>query len=109
MNKFDDDKFSMTNVSLLDENISSPRNITSSPAPISANQRRSSNNRRFSTLIADEVGNGEYDSRPISTSLKTQESVGILTKIKKKISKNILKHNFVLSLLDPRCIKEGKL
>ncbi|GAA5808074.1 hypothetical protein MFLAVUS_001456 [Mucor flavus] len=83
MNKFDDDKFSMTNVSLLDENISSPRNITSSPAPIPADQRRISNNRRFSTLNVDELGHGEYserDSRPISTSLKTQESVGILEK-----------------------------
>ncbi|KAG2237732.1 hypothetical protein BDF21DRAFT_416903 [Thamnidium elegans] len=77
MNRFEDDKFSMTNVSLLDENISTPRNITSSPVSISANQRQFSNNRRFSTLNADELGNEKYnerDSRPISTSLKAQES-----------------------------------
>lgn len=79
MNNFDDDKFS-TNVSLLDESISSPRNITSSPAPILADQRRINNSRRFSTLNVDESGHGECserDQRHISTSLKTQESVGI--------------------------------
>lgn len=87
--KFDDDKFSMTNVSLLDENISSPRNLTSSPAPLSGNIGRSSD-RRFSTMNVDELA-------VAGTSLKSQESVSYFYLLvwKKYLTKFILDYWFL--------------
>lgn len=81
-NKPDDDGFSIANVSLLDENIShsSPRNLTSSPAPIN-NNIRSSKNRRYSTANVESLDEHENyatndkDPRANTTSLKSQESV----------------------------------
>lgn len=87
MNKFDDDKFSMTNVSLLEENISviSPRNLTSSPAPINTTitenkktAKRSNENQQYQANDQDDLGDYNYsdkDPRAGTTSLKSQESV----------------------------------
>lgn len=66
-NTFDDDKYSMTNVSLLDENESSPRNLTRSPTALNTNR---SSDRRFSTMKVDELA-------VAGTSLKSQESVSL--------------------------------
>jgi hypothetical protein len=80
--KFDDDGFSIANVSLLDENIShsSPRNLTSSPAPIN-NITKSNKTRRFSTIKAEDLDAPEdyndKDLRAGTTSLKSQESVSV--------------------------------
>jgi hypothetical protein len=75
----------MTNVSLLDENISviSPRNLTASPAPMKASnnsnsKRRSSEKQRYNEVNGEELGDYGYndkDTRAGTTSLKSQESV----------------------------------
>lgn len=83
-NKFEDDGFSITNVSLLDENLSysSPRDLTSSPSPIS-NFNRSDEGRRYSTInVEDLEASAEYnmndkDTRAGTTSLKNQENVSL--------------------------------
>ncbi|KAI7894323.1 microtubule associated-domain-containing protein [Mucor mucedo] len=64
-NTFDDDKFSMTNVSLISENEPSSRNLTHSPTAL--NTIGQSSNRRLSTMKADELA-------VAGTSLKSQES-----------------------------------
>lgn len=83
-NKFEDDGFSITNVSLLDENLSysSPRDLTSSPSPIS-NFNRSNEARRYSTINVEDLeasadcNMSEKDTRAGPTSLKSQENVSL--------------------------------
>lgn len=78
MNRFDDDKFSMTNVSLLEESLTPPP-PSSSPAPLATTTttRGTNDNRRFSSFHPAENNHAERDSRMASTSLKSQENVSL--------------------------------
>ena len=74
---FDEDRFSLTNVSLLDENVSyaSHNHLTTSPTPLHNTKSRSNGTRRHSVEDTSAVKNLDKDARNTTTSLKSQESV----------------------------------